>query len=138
MRIATYVNGINGRRGNLFGWLDETGPDIVFLQELKAPDENFPARSDRSYRAFGTCPRKNTSPAADPMVRRLSAGAKRIRTPGPAAPFVCLPAVLKVRQSIASKPRQSIRIPAMRHSASSSSWVLTTAAMGFGARGRLW
>src|SRR5947208_222112 len=44
MRIATYnVNGINGRLGNLLGWLDETAPDIVCLQELKAPDEKFPA-----------------------------------------------------------------------------------------------
>jgi hypothetical protein len=86
MPIATYnVNGIKGRLGNLLGWLDETGPDIVCLQELKAPDEKFPARSDRSYRAFGTRPRKNASPAADPMVRRLSAGAKRIRNCGPDA-----------------------------------------------------
>jgi exodeoxyribonuclease-3 len=44
MRIATYnVNGINGRLGNLLGWLDEAAPDIVCLQELKAPDEKFPA-----------------------------------------------------------------------------------------------
>jgi endonuclease/exonuclease/phosphatase family metal-dependent hydrolase len=44
MRIATYnVNGINGRLGNLLGWLDETAPDIVCLQELKAPDEKFGA-----------------------------------------------------------------------------------------------
>jgi hypothetical protein len=36
MRIATYnVNGINGRLGNLLGWLNETAPDIVCLQELK-------------------------------------------------------------------------------------------------------
>ncbi len=44
MRIATYnVNGINGRLPNLLGWLKETKPDIVCLQELKAPDEKFPA-----------------------------------------------------------------------------------------------
>ncbi len=43
MRIATYnVNGINGRLGNLLGWLEEAAPDIVCLQELKAPDEKFP------------------------------------------------------------------------------------------------
>jgi exonuclease III len=49
MRIATYnVNGINGRLGNLLGWLDETAPDIVCLQELKAPDEKFPAPALRA------------------------------------------------------------------------------------------
>ena len=31
MRIATYnVNGIDGRLGNLLGWLDQTAPDIAF------------------------------------------------------------------------------------------------------------
>jgi exodeoxyribonuclease III len=44
MRIATYnVNGINGRLANLPGWLEEAAPDIVCLQELKAPDDKFPA-----------------------------------------------------------------------------------------------
>jgi exodeoxyribonuclease-3 len=44
MRIATYnVNGINGRLANLLGWLEEAAPDVVCLQELKAPDEKFPA-----------------------------------------------------------------------------------------------
>src|SRR5262245_1916393 len=43
MRIATYnVNGINGRISNLSDWLKRTKPDIVCLQELKAPDEKFP------------------------------------------------------------------------------------------------
>lgn len=54
MRIATYnVNGINGRLTNVLAWLDETGPDIVCLQELKAPDEKFPALALRraGYRA---------------------------------------------------------------------------------------
>ncbi|MGN3973826.1 exodeoxyribonuclease III [Tsuneonella sp. SYSU-LHT278] len=44
MRIATYnVNGINGRREVLLRWLAEAGPDVVCLQELKAPDERFPS-----------------------------------------------------------------------------------------------
>lgn len=44
MKIATYnVNGINGRLPVLLRWLDEAMPDIVCLQELKAPDEKFPA-----------------------------------------------------------------------------------------------
>ena len=43
MRIATYnVNGINGRLPVLLDWLAEAQPDIVCLQELKAPDDRFP------------------------------------------------------------------------------------------------
>jgi exodeoxyribonuclease-3 len=43
MRIATYnVNGVNGRLPVLLRWLKETAPDIVCLQELKAPQEKFP------------------------------------------------------------------------------------------------
>ena len=43
MRIATYnVNGVNGRLPVLLRWLEETKPDIVCLQELKAPQEKFP------------------------------------------------------------------------------------------------
>ncbi|WP_118973973.1 exodeoxyribonuclease III [Taibaiella koreensis] len=43
MRIATYnVNGVNGRLPVLLRWLEETQPDIVCLQELKAPQEKFP------------------------------------------------------------------------------------------------
>jgi exodeoxyribonuclease-3 len=43
MRIATYnINGINGRLPVLLKWLKETSPDVVCLQELKAPDERFP------------------------------------------------------------------------------------------------
>ena len=46
MKIATYnVNGINGRLTVLLRWLDETSPDIVCLQELKAPQEKFPEQS---------------------------------------------------------------------------------------------
>jgi len=44
MKIATYnVNGINGRLPVLLQWLEEAEPDVVCLQELKAPDEKFPA-----------------------------------------------------------------------------------------------
>lgn len=46
MRIATYnVNGINGRLPVLLRWLEETKPDVVCLQELKAPDEKFPEQA---------------------------------------------------------------------------------------------
>jgi exodeoxyribonuclease III len=44
MRIATFnVNGINARLSALLLWLSEISPDIVCLQELKAPGERFPA-----------------------------------------------------------------------------------------------
>jgi exodeoxyribonuclease-3 len=36
------LNGINGRLSVLLRWLDEAAPDIVCLQELKAPQEKFP------------------------------------------------------------------------------------------------
>ena len=43
MKVATYnVNGVNGRLPVLLRWLEEMQPDIVCLQELKAPDEKFP------------------------------------------------------------------------------------------------
>jgi exodeoxyribonuclease-3 len=44
MKIATFnVNGVNGRLSVLLRWLAEAQPDIVCLQELKAPQEKFPA-----------------------------------------------------------------------------------------------
>ena len=54
MKIATYnVNGINGRLPVLLRWLKETQPDVVCLQELKAPQEKFPveAINDAGYAA---------------------------------------------------------------------------------------
>lgn len=43
MKIATYnVNGINGRLPVLLKWLEQAQPDVVCLQELKAPQEKFP------------------------------------------------------------------------------------------------
>jgi exodeoxyribonuclease-3 len=48
VRIATYnVNGVNGRLPVLLRWLAETRPDVACLQELKAPDERFPAAAIR-------------------------------------------------------------------------------------------
>lgn len=45
MKIATFnVNGINGRLSLLLGWLAQAEPDVVCLQELKAPSDRFPAR----------------------------------------------------------------------------------------------
>ncbi|HEX8533474.1 MAG TPA: exodeoxyribonuclease III [Allosphingosinicella sp.] len=48
MKIATYnVNGVNGRLAVLLRWLEEAQPDVVCLQELKAPDEKFPEQAIR-------------------------------------------------------------------------------------------
>lgn len=55
MKIATYnVNGVNGRLNVLLKWLGEAKPDIVCLQELKAPQDNFPfkAINDVGYNAI--------------------------------------------------------------------------------------
>lgn len=54
MKIATYnVNGVNGRLPVLLRWLHETAPDVVCLQELKAPQEKFPEKAiqDAGYNA---------------------------------------------------------------------------------------
>jgi exodeoxyribonuclease III len=49
MRIVTFnVNGVNGRLPVLLRWLGEAQPDIVCLQELKAPQEKFPAQAIRA------------------------------------------------------------------------------------------
>ena len=55
MKIATYnVNGVNGRLPVLLRWLNEKQPDVVCLQELKAPQEKFPedAIKDAGYNAI--------------------------------------------------------------------------------------
>ncbi|KKX52181.1 MULTISPECIES: exodeoxyribonuclease III [Sphingobacterium] len=54
IKIATYnINGINGRLPVLLRWLKEESPDVVCLQELKAPQERFPiqAITDAGYKA---------------------------------------------------------------------------------------
>ncbi len=46
LRIASYnINGITTRLGLLLRWLGEFQPDIACLQELKTPDERFPAEA---------------------------------------------------------------------------------------------
>jgi exodeoxyribonuclease-3 len=43
MKIATYnINGIGARLPRLLEWLERESPDVACLQELKAPDQNFP------------------------------------------------------------------------------------------------
>ena len=49
MKIATYnVNSINARLASLLRWLEETAPDVVCLQELKAPQDKFPEAAIRA------------------------------------------------------------------------------------------
>jgi len=46
MKIASYnVNGVNGRLPVLLRWLKDEKPDVVCLQELKAPQEKFPEQA---------------------------------------------------------------------------------------------
>jgi exodeoxyribonuclease-3 len=55
MKIATYnINGVNGHLPVLLRWLAESQPDVVCLQELKAPQEKFPeqAINDAGYQAI--------------------------------------------------------------------------------------
>src|SRR4051812_32001103 len=43
MKVATYnVNGINARLPVLLRWLEQSEPDVVCLQELKAPQDKIP------------------------------------------------------------------------------------------------
>ncbi len=43
MKIASFnINGIKARLPALLQWLQEAGPDLVLLQEIKSVDENFP------------------------------------------------------------------------------------------------
>ncbi|WP_133676137.1 exodeoxyribonuclease III [Aquamicrobium defluvii] len=49
MKVATFnVNGINGRLSVLLLWLKQAQPDIVCLQELKAPQYKFPVAALRA------------------------------------------------------------------------------------------
>lgn len=44
MKIATFnINGVKARLPRLLEWLEETRPTVACLQEIKSPDENFPA-----------------------------------------------------------------------------------------------
>ncbi len=55
MKIATFnVNGVNGRLPVPLRWLAQSQPDIACLQELKAPQERFPAAAlaDAGYGAI--------------------------------------------------------------------------------------
>ncbi|HZC64370.1 MAG TPA: exodeoxyribonuclease III [Streptosporangiaceae bacterium] len=45
MRLATWnVNSVQARLPRLLGWLEETRPDVLCLQETKASDDGFPVK----------------------------------------------------------------------------------------------
>ena len=49
MKIATFnINGVRARLQRLVEWLREAQPDVVCLQELKAPAEAFPQADIRA------------------------------------------------------------------------------------------
>lgn len=49
LKLATYnINGVRARLPLLLEWLQTEAPDIVCLQELKAPDSGFPAAELRA------------------------------------------------------------------------------------------
>jgi exodeoxyribonuclease-3 len=55
MKIATFnVNGIGSRLKHLLQWLEKESPDIVCLQELKAPETGLPLKAihDAGYGAL--------------------------------------------------------------------------------------
>src|SRR5258707_9295698 len=59
MRLATWnVNSVQARLPRLLGWLEETRPDVLCLQETKAPDAGFPVKevAELGYEAalYGT------------------------------------------------------------------------------------
>jgi len=48
MKIATFnVNGIASRLNHLLQWLEKESPDVVCLQELKAPETGLPVKAIR-------------------------------------------------------------------------------------------
>jgi exodeoxyribonuclease-3 len=59
MRLATWnVNSVQARLPRLLGWLEETRPDVLCLQETKASDDGFPVKevAELGYEAalYGT------------------------------------------------------------------------------------
>ena len=43
MKISTWnVNSVRARIVNIFDYIKQSDPDILFLQEIKTQDENFP------------------------------------------------------------------------------------------------
>ena len=96
LKIATFnINGIRSRLPALLEWLEREGPDVVCLQELKAPDAAFPI---------------NDIHAADPVRLPEPAGSSDLERQPLAPPSVCR----TVRASQVPKPRLQSRSPPLR------------------------
>ncbi|MBN3755546.1 exodeoxyribonuclease III [Paraburkholderia sp. Tr-20389] len=53
MKLATFnINGIRSRLPALLAWLERESPDVVCLQELKAPDAGFP-EAELNHAGYG-------------------------------------------------------------------------------------
>ena len=98
MKIATFnVNGVNGRLPVLLRWLEQAKPDVVCLQELKAPDEKFPQpRSESRLRRDLAWPEE--------LERRRHPGARRRRRSRPGA---ACPAIPRTRRAATSRRRST-------------------------------
>jgi len=75
MKLATFnVNGVNGRLPVLLRWLEKARPDVVCLQELKAPDKRFPIRESRlrATARSGVARKAGTASQSFPVAARLS------------------------------------------------------------------
>lgn len=80
MRLATFnVNDVRKRLPNLLAWLAATRPDVVCLQELKAPETGFPAGAiaEAGYGAVWRGERRWNGVAilardADPVLTRIA------------------------------------------------------------------
>ena len=99
MKIATYnVNGVNGRLAGAAALARAGQPDVVCLQELKAPEEKFPEKAIRelgygavwhgqkswngvAILAAGRDPRDAARPARRPR-RHATAATSRRRSAG--------------------------------------------------------
>jgi hypothetical protein len=88
LKIATFNTA-------LLEWLEREGPDVVCLQELKAPDAAFPI---------------NDIHAADPVRLPEPAGSSDLERQPLAPPSVCR----TVRASQVPKPRLQSRSPPLR------------------------
>src|SRR2546426_6905618 len=82
MKLATFnVNGIASRLKHLLQWLEKESPDVVCLQELKAPETGLPVKAirDAGYGALwrGRQPRDGGAALAE----GAGPGARRRRLP---------------------------------------------------------
>ena len=77
MKIATFnVNGVNGHLPVLLRWLEESKPDVVCLQELKALQEKFRKRRSRTQ-AMGRSGMDRKAGMASPFSRAVHSPLKQ-------------------------------------------------------------